>query len=50
MKQMSRLYTTRDPWEAARFATLLAANSVTRTGLNSIPTPDEIQECTVEVT
>ncbi len=45
-----RLYTTRDPWEAARFATVLAAYSVTRTGLNSIPTQDEIQECTVEVT
>ena len=28
-----RLHTTRDPWEAARFATLLAARSVTRPGL-----------------
>jgi sugar/nucleoside kinase (ribokinase family) len=44
-----RLYTTRDPWEAARFATILAANSVTRVGLDSIPTADEIQECLVEV-
>ena len=44
-----RLYTTRDPWEAARFATQLAAHSVTRTGLDSIPTQEEIQECMVEV-
>jgi sugar/nucleoside kinase (ribokinase family) len=33
-----RLYHTRDPWEAARFATQLAARSVTRIGLKSIPT------------
>jgi len=45
----TRLYTTRDPWEAARFATQLAAFSVTRLGLDGIPTPDEIQECLVEV-
>jgi sugar/nucleoside kinase (ribokinase family) len=44
-----RLYTTRDPWEAARFATLLASYSVTRSGLESIPTADEIQESMVEV-
>jgi sugar/nucleoside kinase (ribokinase family) len=44
-----RLYTTRDPWEAARFATHLATFSVTRFGLDSIPTPDEIQDCMVEV-
>jgi sugar/nucleoside kinase (ribokinase family) len=44
-----RLYTTRDPWEAARFATLLSAFSVTRRGLESIPTPEEIQTCMVEV-
>jgi sugar/nucleoside kinase (ribokinase family) len=44
-----RLFTTRDPWEAARFATILAANSVTRVGLDSIPTAEEIQECLVEV-
>ena len=44
-----RLFTTRDPWEAARFATILAANSVTRVGLDSIPTAEEIQECMVEV-
>jgi len=45
----TRLYLTRDPWEAARFATLLSAYSVTRVGLDSIPTPEEIQECMVEV-
>jgi sugar/nucleoside kinase (ribokinase family) len=45
-----RLHQTRDPWEAARFATQLAAYSVTRVGLeNSIPTRAEIQECMVEV-
>lgn len=44
-----RLYTTRDPWEAARFATQLAAVSVTRTGLAGIPTQEEIQECMAEV-
>jgi len=45
----SRLYTTRDPWEAARFATLLSAYSVTRVGLDGVPTQEEIQECLVEV-
>jgi sugar/nucleoside kinase (ribokinase family) len=45
----TRLQTTRDPWEAARFATQLAAFSVTRPGLSSIPTSQEIQECMVEV-
>jgi hypothetical protein len=46
----SRLYTTRDPWEAARFATALSAYSVTRSGLEgSVPTEAEIQECMVEV-
>ncbi len=44
-----RLYTTRDPWEAARFATQLAARSVTRAGLEGIPTQKEIEECTMEV-
>lgn len=45
----SRLYTTRDPWEAGRFATQLAAYGVTRRGMDSIPTPQEIQSCLVEV-
>lgn len=44
-----RLYATRDPWEAARFATQLAARSVTRVGLSGIPTSQEIEECLMEV-
>ncbi len=44
-----RLHDTRDPWEATRFANQIAANSVTRTGLDSIPTPSEVQESLLEV-
>jgi sugar/nucleoside kinase (ribokinase family) len=44
-----RLLTTQDPWEAARFATQLSARSVTRNGLEGIPTAEEIQACMVEV-
>ncbi|HZU87333.1 MAG TPA: PfkB family carbohydrate kinase [Anaerolineaceae bacterium] len=44
-----RLYATRDPWEAARFATLLAANSVTRPGLQGVPTPEEVQSALMEI-
>jgi sugar/nucleoside kinase (ribokinase family) len=44
-----RMYTTRDPWEAARFATQFAAYSVTRPGLAGIPTEKEIQACLMEV-
>lgn len=44
-----RLYVTRDPWAAARFATHLASFSVKRFGLDGIPTQDEIQTCLVEV-
>jgi len=45
----TRLYSTRDPWEAARFATLLASYSVMRPGLAGIPTAEEIQESLMEV-
>jgi hypothetical protein len=45
----SRLYTTRDPWEAARFAARIAAISVTRRGLDSIPTAQEVQDCLTEI-
>lgn len=45
----TRLHTTRDPWEAARFANRLAAISVSRTGLEAIPTPEEIEDCMIEV-
>jgi len=44
-----RFSTTRDPWAAARFATHLSAYSVTRRGLEAIPTKEEIQTCLVEV-
>ena len=44
-----RLLKTRDPWEAARFATVLASRSVTRLGLDGIPTAREIEESLVEV-
>jgi sugar/nucleoside kinase (ribokinase family) len=44
-----RLRATRDPWEAARYATLLAARSVTRPGLQGIPTLEEIEASAVEV-
>ena len=44
-----RMYATRDPWEATRFATKLAARSVMRVGLDGIPTQVEIEECLMEV-
>lgn len=44
-----RLLHTRDPWEATRFATLVATCSVTRPGLDGIATPREIEECMMEV-
>ena len=45
----ARLQTTRDPWEAGRFATHLAAFSVTRAGAAKLPTPDEIQSSMTEI-
>lgn len=45
----TRLYSTRDPWEAARFANHLAAASITRQGLDGIPTEEEVQAGIVEV-
>ncbi|MGZ3947156.1 MAG: PfkB family carbohydrate kinase [Flavisolibacter sp.] len=44
-----RLYVTRDPWEAARFATHLASFSIKRKGLDGIPTQEEIRTCLMEV-
>ncbi len=38
-----------DPWEAARVATNLAANSVTRTGIESTPSKEEVQGLRAEV-
>lgn len=45
----TRLSTTRDPWEAGRFATHVAAYSVQRRGLAGIPTQDEIASCMTEI-
>lgn len=45
----ARLFTTRDPWEAGRFATLLAACSVTRPYFSGIPTAEEIYNVSIEV-
>ena len=45
----ARLFETRDPWEAARFATRMATISVTRPGIQGIPTPPEVQQCLIEV-
>jgi len=44
-----RLSTTRDPWEAARFATNLAAYSVMRYGLDGVPRSEEVQAVITEV-
>lgn len=44
-----RLHQTHDPWEAARYATQLAAISVTRPGLLGVPTPAEAQEKLIEI-
>jgi sugar/nucleoside kinase (ribokinase family) len=45
----TRLVATRDPWEATRFATLVASHSITRVGLDGIPTAREIEQCKMEV-
>lgn len=45
----ARLYSTRDPWEAARLATILSANSITRTGLSGVPSSSEINAAMIEV-
>jgi len=44
-----KLHQTHDPWEAARFATLVGANSVTRAGITGVPTPEEIRAYTTEI-
>lgn len=44
-----RFSVTRDPWEAARFATVVASTSVTRPGLQGVPTPAEIQAASMEI-
>lgn len=44
-----RYHKTKDPWEAARYANQIAAQSVTRSGLSSIPTRQEVQLASSEV-
>ena len=44
-----RYFHTRDPWEAARFATVIASHSVTRPGLKGVPTPQEVQAAMLEI-
>lgn len=45
----SKYHSTRDPWAAARFAVQLASQSVTRRGMESIPTDEEIQAAGIEI-
>jgi sugar/nucleoside kinase (ribokinase family) len=45
----TRYHKTRDPWESARFANQLAAKSVTRSGLASVPTRIEVKNAMSEV-
>lgn len=40
---------TRDPWESARVATLLAAKSVTRLKLAGVPSADEVHSALAEI-
>jgi sugar/nucleoside kinase (ribokinase family) len=44
-----RMHQTRDPWEAARFATQLAATSVTRPGVLGVPTEDEVKASLITI-
>ncbi len=44
-----KLHQTKDPWEAARFATLVGANSVTRVGIQGVPTPEEVRAYNTEI-
>jgi len=44
-----RYYFTKDPWEAGRFAVMLASRSVTRSYLESIPTTEEISKAKIEL-
>jgi sugar/nucleoside kinase (ribokinase family) len=44
-----RYWATKNPWEAGRFAVQIASNSVSRSRLDSIPTPQEIERTKIEV-
>lgn len=43
-----QLFITRNPWDAARFAVELSANSVTRHYLESVPNPIEIEQAKIQ--
>ena len=45
----NQYHKTRDPYEAARFANQLASHSVTRSGLASVPTAQEVKKAINEV-
>jgi len=45
----SRLFTTGDAWQSAKLAVQLASLSISRSGLESIPTRQDIRHCMVEV-
>ena len=42
---LTALHETRDPWLSAQYANCVASHSVERSGLASIPTVDEIEQC-----
>ena len=42
---LAALHRTQDPWLSARFANCVAAHSVERSGLDSIATREEIEQC-----
>lgn len=44
-----RLHSTQDPLDAAHFATTIASRSVTRIGLNGVPTEEEIYNSLIEL-
>lgn len=44
-----RFWSTRDPWEAGRFAVQIASASVSRSRLESIPTPVEVERVKTEI-
>jgi sugar/nucleoside kinase (ribokinase family) len=45
----SRLYATKDPWQAGEQAVQLASQSVTRLGLAGIPTREEVDKSMIEI-
>jgi len=44
-----KLFQTRNPWEAVKVATLVAANSVTRVGIQGVPTPAEVSQFATQI-